>query len=382
MSVNARRILNAIRDADHVLNDPGAGGLIDPFGDLQICELTTSAAESRTLANPTKAGIRLTLRMKTDGGDCTITVGNGVNVDGDTQAVFANVGDQLELISVSTEIGFRWEVLVNAGPAALSGGVTQWTFADLPADIATEYFAAIVANGGTISAGNQAAVLGLLEDLQAAGILRRMIAVYLYHGNTLNAARLNVMTPGTWPGAWPITWTGTPTLNASGGFTPTAVNYGSALHPDLAGLTELHGGGLGFYSTSNAASGEYSMGLFSDFYLAPKEGTGAYYRLSGTFVSAGANQDLSGFHFACRERNSSTIRAYRNGTNYSTVTRAFSEGFGTSTADYMRVGGMLDGVTHYPSTTPIRLSLVTEGLTTTEVGSLNTAIVNYIGALA
>lgn len=121
MSVNARRILNAIRDADHVLNDPGAGGLIDPFGDLQICELTTSAAESRTLANPTKAGIRLTLRMKTDGGDCTITVGNGVNVDGDTQAVFANVGDQLELISVSTETGFRWEVLVNTGPAALSG---------------------------------------------------------------------------------------------------------------------------------------------------------------------------------------------------------------------------------------------------------------------
>lgn len=123
MSVNARRILNAIRDADHVLNDPGAGGLIDPFGDLQICELTTSAAESRTLANPTKAGIRLTLRMKTDGGDCTITVGNGFNVDGDTQAVFANVGDQLELISVSAETGFRWEVLVNTGPAALSGSV-------------------------------------------------------------------------------------------------------------------------------------------------------------------------------------------------------------------------------------------------------------------
>lgn len=264
----------------------------------------------------------------------------------------------------------------------ITNGITPWSFADLPGDIADEYFTAISANSGTISSGNQAAVLGLLEDLQAAGILRRMIAIYLYHGNTLNAARLNVMTPGTWPGAWPITWTGTPTLNASGGFTPTAANYGSALHPDLAGLTELHGGGLGFYSTSNAASGEYSMGLFNEFYLAPKEGSGAYNRISSTFNAAGSNQDLSGFHFACRERNSSTIRAYRNGTSYATITKAFVTGFGATSVIYARVGGMLEHpATHYPSTTPIRLSVITEGMTVAEVGDFSTAVSTYIGAL-
>lgn len=122
MSVNARRILNAIRDADHTLNDPGAGGRIEIAGDLQICELSTTSAESRTLDDPTKAGIRLTIRMKTDGGDCTVTAANGFNVDGDTQAVFANVGDQLELISVSHTTGFRWEILVNTGPTAMAGG--------------------------------------------------------------------------------------------------------------------------------------------------------------------------------------------------------------------------------------------------------------------
>jgi len=122
MSVSAHRILSVIRDADHVLNDPGAGGRIEIDGDLQVCELVTQAAESRTLNDPTKAGIRLTIRMKTDGGDCTVTAANGFNVDGDTQAVFANVGDQLELISVSHTTGFRWEILVNAGPAALLGG--------------------------------------------------------------------------------------------------------------------------------------------------------------------------------------------------------------------------------------------------------------------
>lgn len=49
MSVNARRILNAIRDADHALNDPGSSGRIEIAGDLQICELSTTSAESRTL---------------------------------------------------------------------------------------------------------------------------------------------------------------------------------------------------------------------------------------------------------------------------------------------------------------------------------------------
>ena len=117
---SAHRILNTIKDADHVLSDPGAGKTIHTNEDLQICELVTAAAEARTLANPTKAGNRLTLRMKTDGGDCTVTASNGLNVAGNTQAVFADVGDQLELISVSHTTGYRWEVLVNTGSVALS----------------------------------------------------------------------------------------------------------------------------------------------------------------------------------------------------------------------------------------------------------------------
>lgn len=112
---NAHRILNTIKEADHVLPDPGVGGRIAPDKDLQVCELVTAAAEARTLANPTKAGNRLTLRMKTDGGDCTVTAANGLNVSGNTQAVFADVGDTLDLISVSHTTGFRWDVLVNSG---------------------------------------------------------------------------------------------------------------------------------------------------------------------------------------------------------------------------------------------------------------------------
>ena len=117
---NAHRILGIIKDANHSLPDPGAGKIISALQDLQICELVTVAAEARTLANPTKAGNRLTLRMKTDGGDCVVTASNGFNVAGNTVATFADVGDLLELISVSHTTGFRWEILVNTGSVGLA----------------------------------------------------------------------------------------------------------------------------------------------------------------------------------------------------------------------------------------------------------------------
>ena len=117
---NAHRILHTVYAAAHEITDPGAGGTIRPNKDLQIVELVSAAAEARTLANPSKLGIRLTIRMKTDGGDVTMTAANGLNVTGNTTAVFADVGDLLELISVSHTSGYRWEILTNTGSVALS----------------------------------------------------------------------------------------------------------------------------------------------------------------------------------------------------------------------------------------------------------------------
>ena len=95
--------------------DPGDGGTIRVSEDLQICEMVSAAAETRTLAAPTKPGIRLTLRLMTDGGDVVVTAENGFNVDGDTDATFADASDLLSLISVEHEAGppktYRWEVM-------------------------------------------------------------------------------------------------------------------------------------------------------------------------------------------------------------------------------------------------------------------------------
>lgn len=97
-----------------VLKDPGNAGIIRANADLQICEMVSGASnETRTLATPTKPGIRLVLRLKTDGGgNVVVTAAAGLNVALETQATFADASDFLSLISVTISAGsHRWEVL-------------------------------------------------------------------------------------------------------------------------------------------------------------------------------------------------------------------------------------------------------------------------------
>jgi len=93
---------------------------IDRFGG--IVELETAGTETRTLADPVGSGLRATVRMRVDNGDCTVTAANGLNVAGNTTAVFADVGDLLDMVSVETATAgvYRWEILANTGSVALS----------------------------------------------------------------------------------------------------------------------------------------------------------------------------------------------------------------------------------------------------------------------
>lgn len=106
------------------LQDPGNAGTIrieGPDGaDLQICEMVTAAAETRTLASPTKQGIRFILRLLTDGGDSVVTAADGLNATGNTVATFADASDMLVMISVKTSSGFRWDILHNIGAVGLA----------------------------------------------------------------------------------------------------------------------------------------------------------------------------------------------------------------------------------------------------------------------
>lgn len=113
---------------EKVIQDPGDAGTIWVTKDLQICEMVVSASnETRTLGNPTKAGVRFVVRLKTDGGGVlTLTAANGLNPDGNTVATFSEEGDFLSLISVSTSTAFRWDVLEgNVGVPITSSSVSN-----------------------------------------------------------------------------------------------------------------------------------------------------------------------------------------------------------------------------------------------------------------
>ncbi len=113
------RIHNTLFQAAKQLDDPGNGETIRVTEDLMICEMVSAAAgETRTLADPTKPGIRFTLYHKTDGGDIVVHAAQGFNVALETDATFAEAGDTLELISVTKTWGepmsagtYRWQVL-------------------------------------------------------------------------------------------------------------------------------------------------------------------------------------------------------------------------------------------------------------------------------
>ena len=110
--VTPHRIHHDLYGASKILDDPGDGGTIRPVEDLQICEMVSAAAgETRTLAAPTKTGIRFILRLLTDGGDLTVRAAEGFNSALETEATFAQEGDFLSLISVTTSDGFRWEIM-------------------------------------------------------------------------------------------------------------------------------------------------------------------------------------------------------------------------------------------------------------------------------
>lgn len=113
MTTSPHRVHHDLYRGPKILADPGNGGIIRASADLQICELVSATTETRTLANPTKPGIRLIIRMLTDGGNIVLTAENGLNAALDTDATFADAGDFMELVSVTlvANTSYRWEDL-------------------------------------------------------------------------------------------------------------------------------------------------------------------------------------------------------------------------------------------------------------------------------
>jgi len=95
--------------------DPGNVTKAIPVTESGKVELVTAGAETRTLAVPTFIGQQLLLSMKTDGGDCVVTVADP-HIDGTNNTItFNDVGDTVLLVAGISGAGFVWRLAFNVG---------------------------------------------------------------------------------------------------------------------------------------------------------------------------------------------------------------------------------------------------------------------------
>ena len=98
--------------------DPGDAGAI-PVDHSGVVNIVTAAAETRTVADPSFVGQRLTLHMQVDGGDATVTFASGINVTANNTAISADANDVLDLVGVkdgaATAGTLAWRIVFNEG---------------------------------------------------------------------------------------------------------------------------------------------------------------------------------------------------------------------------------------------------------------------------
>lgn len=93
--------------------DPGDANTIYATRWGQVFPLVSTGAETRTLAQPNKAGLIVTIGFKTDGGDITLTVTGGYNKGGSTSLTLDTAGQALVFISSQSGTSYVWRLLVN-----------------------------------------------------------------------------------------------------------------------------------------------------------------------------------------------------------------------------------------------------------------------------
>lgn len=98
--------------------DPGNAGSIGTGSRIVAhVGITTAAAETRSLLDPTSPGQQLTISMRTDGGDAVITADSAINQTGNTIMTLADAGDVIQLVAIEEGTSLEWRVIGNDGVA-------------------------------------------------------------------------------------------------------------------------------------------------------------------------------------------------------------------------------------------------------------------------
>lgn len=114
--------INALYPTIHTdIADPGNAGAI-PVTRSGTCRLVTTGAETRTVAAPADAGMRLALYFQTDGGDCVITFAGDFNAAGNNVLTHDTAGEVVVFESVYiAEDTLAWRLVANPEATPLSG---------------------------------------------------------------------------------------------------------------------------------------------------------------------------------------------------------------------------------------------------------------------
>lgn len=193
----AQGLLKQIHRGD-LLPDPGASGTITVDRSPCFCSLVSATAETRTLARPTREGALVTLSMKTDGGDITLTVTGGYNETGDTTFTFSDPGQFAMFVACYDGTDYYWRLvshygLGNASPTeagALDGLLATVTEINRAADMSTRVVDCTAAtltvteaehDGKTITL-NRAAGIAVTLPVPVAGMKFRFVVQTTFTG--------------------------------------------------------------------------------------------------------------------------------------------------------------------------------------------------------
>ena len=103
-----------IEDRDIGIVDPGDAGAIPVDQGSNTVRLTSTTAETRTLARPTDPGQEITLFMESYGGDVVTTVAGGLNYAGNNTITFSNQGESITLKGIpNSAASNRWQIVFN-----------------------------------------------------------------------------------------------------------------------------------------------------------------------------------------------------------------------------------------------------------------------------
>jgi len=121
--MSAHNVLQEMNLAEFEVQDPGDGAaiLVDRYNAVVPLTVAAATAETNTLADPDRAGQKVTLVAKSVGaaGSRTVTIASGVNAAGNTTALFDADDEALVLEAVPSGSSYRW-LAVKADGATLS----------------------------------------------------------------------------------------------------------------------------------------------------------------------------------------------------------------------------------------------------------------------